>query len=155
MLLGDQILEFLLDLLELLIKLSHIQVVLGIVWLLEHLLRHFGNGCLDCDEQIVSSTTPFSELILSESRVEDTFACKRRILVRHFLAFFLKSQLFFLLLSEFFATLLALVFAALSWLLLGGVTVGVFVAAAVAGVALLGRAIAIGCHFIAIKHCSK
>ena len=152
-LLSHQVFELFLNFLELLIKLSVVQMILRIIWLCQNLFRHRWYNRVNCDKKIVPTSSPFCELVLSEARSELTFALERLILIWHFLAFFLKSQSLLLLLTQL-----------LPYLLLGGlllrflglriVLVGIlFVAIALFGSG--GVFLAIFCFFFAIYNRSK
>ena len=93
MLLSDKLFKLVLQLLDLLIKACHVQVVLGIIWLLEGLLWHVGYDGLDRHEQVVTSTTPLGKLILLEARIKDAAWCIWLILMRHLLSLLVKFLL--------------------------------------------------------------
>ena len=63
-LLSDQLFEFLLELLDLLILLGHLEVILGVIRLLQFIFWHGRHDCLDCHKQIIAALLPLCELVL-------------------------------------------------------------------------------------------
>lgn len=100
MLLRFELLKLVVQLLNFFVDARNIEMVLGIIRLIQNLLGHGRNNSLDRHKEIVFATAPFSELILGEARVEGALRGERRILVRHLLLLSLEFFLSLLLLSQ-------------------------------------------------------
>lgn len=105
-LLSHQFFELFLELLDLLIDASHFQVVFGVVRLLKQLLGHIWHDCIDRDEQVVVTTTPFAGLVFTEARTIVLFGRESFVLILHFLALLLEGLSHLFLLAQLFLRLL-------------------------------------------------
>lgn len=113
-LLSNSVIKLILQLFDLLVDGGDLEMILGIIGLLEHLFGHGRHNRVNGHEQIIAAFAPFGKLILSKPRIKGLLGFERLILVRHFLALLIECSTCLLLLSgllflRFAITLVAIV----------------------------------------------
>lgn len=99
MLLSNSVIKLILHLFDLLVDGGDLEMILGIIRLLEHLFGHGRHNRVNGYEQIIAAFAPLGKLILSKPRIKSLLGFERLILVRHFLALLIECSTCLLLLS--------------------------------------------------------